>query len=174
MCFHLLCNLLSLYEFLNLMKKILILCAGVALFTACKKDDEAKSRRDYLTAGKWYPVSTYTYTKITDANGQIIDQEDTTEAVEPCVADGYILFNGDGSFNSDEGPTKCDPSASQTSNGRWVLLENDTKLNVNVDNSLQAFRINELNGSSFVIAYDSTYTFLDYSYEMKYEIKLKR
>jgi len=156
------------------MKKLLILCAGIATLAACKKKDDNKSRTEYLTSGKWFISSYYYYDKITDANGTVTDLTDTTEyPTEACEKDNFITFKADGTLTSDEGATKCDTSDDQTSTGTWAFVENESKISITSDGDTYLYKIQSLNGSNFIFGQDSSYTTNGYKYEYKYTITLK-
>ena len=112
------------------MKKIstYLLLAGLGLTTlACSKDKESTpDKASLLTAKKWR-VSAYTTSST--LNGQTTTVDNFALA-QPCDKDDFIQFRTDKSVSFDEGATKCDATAAQTTSGTWDFNSDQTKLNL--------------------------------------------
>lgn len=109
----------------------LLLMTGV-LFTNvhCKKDEETKT--DLLTSGQWR-VTALTLTPGIDLDGDGDLDPDWYSLFEACDKDDYYVFNANGTYESNEGATKCDPDDPQTDSGTWSFVENETKINMDGD-----------------------------------------
>ena len=100
-------------------KIILVAIVGLLMLNSCKKDEETAT--DLLTGGTW---------KLTESRSDT-DGDGTLESdLEPCSADDTINFTTAGTFTTDEGATKCDPSDDQTSSGTWALSSEDKVLTI--------------------------------------------
>jgi hypothetical protein len=85
-----------------------------ALISSCSKDDDPiLSRLELLTQKPWKLKST-TIVGI------------GSSPPESYSADDIYTFNADGTYLFDEGPTKEDPSDSQTTSGTWEFAEDET------------------------------------------------
>jgi len=104
--------------------------ATIILFTAgCSKSGDSPSSgpKAILTSGKWQITGgtvTLSYPGIEPITKSI------KELTPSCMLDNYTIFKADGTGTTDEGATKCDPSAPQVkdNNGQWELQDNNTKL----------------------------------------------
>ncbi|HTN46049.1 MAG TPA: lipocalin family protein [Flavipsychrobacter sp.] len=150
------------------MKKLLILCAGIALFSACKKDEkDNKSASEHLTAAKWMVES-----GSLRMQGPGVDTtENLFEGAEACDMDDVWSYTSDFKYTISEGATKCDPSNPDVSDqGVWTLINNNSKLViVSTDGYADTADINVLNGSTFQISskeVDDDYT---YTYSIKFK-----
>jgi hypothetical protein len=109
------------------MKKItlMFLMAAIAMGTinSCKKDDDnggadVAQLEANLTAGDWIQV---------DHKQDGVSDWDTDW--EDCEKDDIATFFTDGSYQIDEGPTKCDPNDPQVSeSGTWQLTQDGKQL----------------------------------------------
>jgi hypothetical protein len=144
-------------------KLMTALCAGILLFAACKKDKDdsnnttptvTKTKKDYLTDGKWQFTSFSAVARIVDSSMGL----DTTITEsefgnsEPCDKDDFMTFGTNGKVYVDEGATKCDPSDVQVdSTSTWSLNSDFTKLTIqDVGSDPQVFDVTELTSSNFV------------------------
>lgn len=118
-------------------------------FTACKKDSDSndpgnggdnnkpKTLTEMLTTGKWLEIDAR------DPNGSVWDQ------VPDCSKDDYMIFKVDGSYEYDNGPTKCKPTDPQIEKGEgiWQFINNETRINIgNLD-----YQIEELTDSKLTL-----------------------
>lgn len=143
---------------------ILSACALSLLFaTSCKKDNDSNpsngggnsSRKTTLTSGKWKMIaSTTTYS----VAGQTFNV-DLYAMLQSCTTDNLFFFNSDGTATQDEGATKCNASAPQTSAaGNWSLGDNDTKLIGSFSGTNITADILELSNTSMKLRYVTNYT----------------
>lgn len=131
---------------MNLIHRLAAICLCTALFAACKKDDDP-SRREILTSGNW---------RMTAFTLSVAGMQQSTgyDTQDPCIKDNLTLFKTDGTVISDEGATKCDPTAAQTSPvGTWELLENDTKFRLTASTAALPIGL-PVTGSSLALAGD--------------------
>jgi hypothetical protein len=113
---------------------------SVFILTSCKKDD-AKSKTDLLTSGNWKFSANFSKTN----NGAWIDY---TSAYLPCESDNYVAFRTNGSYESNEGASKCNASDPQViESGSWKFINNESKIVTGVDTA----SIDELSGSTLTI-----------------------
>lgn len=104
--------------------KQLILAACLSLifvpFSSCKKSS-GKSRTEILAESSW---------KFDNA-GLDMDRNGTVDSplppgfLQPCDTDNTITFESDGTGMVDEGPSKCNGSAPQTSSFTWSFKDNE-------------------------------------------------
>jgi len=116
-------------------------------FAACKKDSLSKT--DMLTdASGWKMtalttdpafVNPITGTQITDLYAQF----------DACDKDDITTFNSNGTYVSDEGATKCDPSDPQTTSGTWLLSADENTITVDGE----SWTIVELSKSTMKVSY---------------------
>lgn len=155
------------------MKKLLILCVGIATLAACKKNDDKdnKSKTEYLTSGKWYASSgTVTYSAM-----GIDTTVDLFASMDACDKDDFMEFKTNMSYLADEGATKCDPSDPQINEtGTWAFSNNESQLTLmTTDNTTffdtLTFNIKTLNSSTMELTQSETYGGVVYSYNMVYK-----
>jgi hypothetical protein len=108
------------------MKRILLLTLGIVSLDSCKKDNTVTvpSTTDILTAKNWR-VSSYI---IEDSHGSTLTLTNVYATASPCYADNFIKFNADRTIVTDEGATKCDATALQTTTGSWSYDINRNEL----------------------------------------------
>ena len=115
---------------------------AVVFTTSCKKDD--KTPKELLTdVSCWKPVKEETKATATDPW--------TGGAPEACTADDCVTFGTDGSYKTDEGASKCDPTDPQTSAGTFTLSEDGKTLTITEDGLTLPFTVEELTESKLVI-----------------------
>lgn len=120
--------------------------SSVLLLTGCGKDkggSNTKSRATLLTQSGWTRTS-----QIITLNANPPYDDHLTLA--PCLQDDRYVFYTNGSFEINEGPTKCnagDPQVKQT--GTWSLAVNDTQLIFGGS----TFTIDQLTESTLVVTY---------------------
>jgi len=139
------------------MKKTLLFCGAILLFTAaCKKNDDDnnnKTKTENLTTGNWYLRSSTFTMSIMGVDSTYDGMAD----MEACEKDNFYTFLGGGVAKMDEGATKCDASDPQTETGTWALLNNETKLAINGAGVTDTADILELNGSTLKLQATSSF-----------------
>jgi hypothetical protein len=122
---------------------------------ACKKNDQKQpSNTELVSSSSWRYESGGIDA---DKNGTI-DFSFSAGLLPLCVLDNVATFHSDGSGVGDEGPSKCSPTALQTTPFTWNFLSNETILNIN--GSLLSlsgqFRIVSLSSAKFSLSKDTT------------------
>jgi hypothetical protein len=121
-----------------------VLTISVFLLSGCGKDgDDSKSKTTLLTQSDWKRTSLM----ITiNTNPPYDDHQNSA----PCIQDDRFVFRTNGSYEVNEGPTKCntgDPQVKTT--GTWAFTDNESKLTI----SSSSFIIDQLTESTLVITY---------------------
>jgi hypothetical protein len=134
------------------MKKLipLIAVSTALFFTACDKDPEitVQSKTEMLTTGSWKITSL-----MIDVNGDGTYEMDALAGAATCETDNYIIFKTNGTTELNEGPTKCDPSDPQITNGTWAFAASETKINIDGDEHT----IDELTSSTLRVTYPGVF-----------------
>ncbi|MBK8609696.1 MAG: lipocalin family protein [Chitinophagaceae bacterium] len=133
---------------INLRSTILSLfTAGLLMtFSACKKSDDTKSRTEYLIQGNWKEIK---YEQRVGTGAWV----DLTGTPAACEADNYVKFSSNGTYESNEGATKCNPGDPQIiDTGTWSFLTNETQISITSTGSTpDVGDINQLDDNTFVI-----------------------
>jgi hypothetical protein len=136
------------------MKYILPAFLIVVLFSACSKDDDPLTTSEMLASGSWK----------FDEGGVDNDQNGTVDLIisvgllAPCIADNTISFSTNGTGVVDEGASKCDPAASQSTNFTYTLTNNDKQINISGANVLGlggSFEITEVSETRLGLSKDT-------------------
>ena len=107
----------------------LLICTLVVI-GSCKKDkhnDTPKTKTDLLTSGTWK----YTGAIITPAYDYYGDGNAVTDIfsiMKTCEKDDFETYKTNGTWEYNDGPTKCDASDPQAFNLPWSLSTDETKL----------------------------------------------
>ena len=104
----------------------------VAGSVACKKnknesDNTAKTKTELLTAGSWKRtalISNPAYDWYADGTFAT----DILKCNEAFEKDNFDTYKAGGIVETDEGPTKCNPSDPQIWTATWTFADNETKL----------------------------------------------
>lgn len=93
----------------------------VTILVSCKKNSTGKSKTELLTQAEW---------KLTgiDRKFQNNPWESILQVYLPCETDNIRRYKTDGTYETDEGPTKCDATYPQVIFGNWKFIENETKI----------------------------------------------
>jgi len=123
-----------------------VLAISVFLLCGCGKDedkDNSKSKTTLLTQSDWVRTSLM----ITiNTNPPYDDHQNSA----PCQRDNRWVFRTNGSYELNEGPTKCnaaDPQIIQT--GSWLFSDNETKLTI----GSSTFTVDQLTETTMVLTY---------------------
>ncbi|WP_370086566.1 hypothetical protein [Ekhidna sp.] len=60
-----------------------------------------------------------------------------------CVTDNFITYYPNGTYEINEGATKCDPTDPPGIMGVWYMDDSETQLHVEIDNSRQVWTIED-------------------------------
>jgi hypothetical protein len=131
------------------MKNTLLICSALLLLSAsCKKDnDDQKTRKDYLTSGNWFIRGE----SVTVSSMGTDSTYDRFAVLPSCGKDNFVTFKTDFTAAWDEGESKCDPGDPQVSAGTWMFIDNDSKLVLTQQSSLDTVKVLELNASTLKI-----------------------
>jgi len=115
---------------------VILVITGATSILSCNKDDDdnntTKTKTELLTAGTWK----YTACVISpayDYYGDGVMATDLFAIFKPCEKDDFEVYKTDGTWEYNEGPTKCDPSYPQAFSEPWSFTANETKLLVGTD-----------------------------------------
>lgn len=103
---------------------------GATALVSCKKDkkeESPKTKMELITTGSWKRtalVSTPAY----DWNANGVFDTNILNTMFSCEKDNFDTFKSNGIFETDEGPTKCNPSDPQKWTVSWTFADNETKL----------------------------------------------
>ncbi len=96
----------------------LLATAALITFASCKKEETLiaePNNQSFLTSGKWKMVAETT------------EGTDSYQNHEECETDNTFEFGTDGKATFDEGATKCDAYAEQTTTGSWSFSGTEKK-----------------------------------------------
>lgn len=139
------------------MKHFLLFATLLVSFVSCKKENNtaAATRTQLLTSSPWVYESGGVDT---DGNGTI-DLNLSMIGIPPCVTDNKGIFNTNGTGVNDEGPTKCDPTAPQTTPFNWAFTNNESNLTISGNAFLGlsgSFRVRTLTSTQLTISRDTS------------------
>ena len=111
---------------------LLLLITSAIITLSCNKDEDkntntAKTKTELLTAAPWKRtalISTPAY----DWNADGTFATDILTAMWPCEKDNLDIYKTNGTIETNEGATKCNPSDPQSWTTTWVFAVNETKL----------------------------------------------
>ena len=137
--------------------------------SGCKKSNDAStstiSKTQLLTASDW---------GITGAQYKAVTASvwtDNYAGLKACEKDNRVIFKGNGTYESNEGATKCslnDPQILET--GTWTLTQSETVLVVQATNGTPIFNatIETLTSSSLIFSI----TYVDASSGVTYQSRI--
>ncbi len=115
----------------KLLKQISIVAIFALAFSACKKDEDntpkpttQPTKTDILAGSDWV------------MKAMVVDGVDYMQHMEDCEKDNIMQFKATGIYVDDEGSLKCDSKDKQTRKGVWEFIENETKLLVDNEDTL--------------------------------------
>jgi len=111
---------------------LLLVMASATFALSCKKDtgdndNIAKTKTELLTTGSWK----YTSCAIDPAYDYYGDGNPTTNIfsiMKDCEKDDFETYKSNGTWEYNEGLTKCDPSYPQIFSESWSFAAGETKL----------------------------------------------
>jgi hypothetical protein len=144
----------------------------VSLFLAslsCKKDDEP-TKKDLLCGKSWILISE-TVSPAINFNGTLIT--DLFSQLEECTKDDIFIFNTNGTYTFEEGPTKCDVNDPQVwDSGTWVFNSDETILVLSSPTmGTMNSEIIELTSSKLTVSQEMTYDDIKYTIIDTYQKK---
>ena len=86
-----------------------------------------KTNTELLTAGTWKLIAA-TINPAYDYYGDGNAVTDLYAILKPCERDDFEIYKTNGTWEYDEGPTKCDPSYPQVFSEPWSFTANETKV----------------------------------------------
>jgi hypothetical protein len=96
---------------------------------SCKKGNHTqttppqKSKTSLLSQASWKLI------KAEEKSSSATIWNDVTTVITPCKRDDIYFFRADGTWDLNEGPTKCSPSDPQVFlTGTWTFFNNETQI----------------------------------------------
>ena len=102
----------------------------ITVTISCGKDSESeqvKTKTELLTAGTWKLIAA-TINPAYDYYGDGSPTTNIFSILKDCERDDFEVYKTDGTFEYNEGPTKCDPSSPQVFSLPWHFADNETTL----------------------------------------------
>ncbi len=134
--------------------------------TSCKKDNDDVKKAEILTGGNWQmtalttdPAYDWFGTPVTNIYAQL----------PACIKDDLTVFKTNGTVNFDEGVSKCDPNAPQTTSGTWAFSTDEKVLSVTQDGDTESWNIEELKDNTFKAHYEITEDGLTYTFTVTFK-----
>jgi hypothetical protein len=117
--------------------KQIIQIVGLPLLVAitafcCKKNEDngdgaSKPKKEFLTTGSWKYIGAI-ISPAYDYYGDGTPVTNIFDIMKTCEKDDFETYKTNGTWEYNEGPTKCDPSYPQVFTMPWNLAANETKL----------------------------------------------
>lgn len=108
-------------HFMQLFKRMSVVLVLFLFLNSCKKET-VKTKTQLLTQKSWV------FNKIEVKEGTA-NWLDITSFLEPCFLDDQFIYNANGTYEFNEGATKCDNADPQVfESGNWIFTNNETKL----------------------------------------------
>lgn len=143
----------------------------VSLFLAtlsCKKDEEPTKKE--LLCGKNWTLVAETVSPAINLNGTLIT--DLYSQLEDCSKDDIGIFNTNGTYTFEEGPTKCDVNDPQVwDSGTWVFNSDQTILVLTGSDGTLNAKIVELTSSKLATSQEMTIDGIKYTITDTYQKK---
>lgn len=117
----------------------------VFLYTACDYNEPKPESAEIQIAGNDAFGKTYQITKIEVDLGELVPKQ--------CITDNFITYFPNGSYEINEGATKCDPSDSPAIRGTWRLI-NDDFLIISLQDSTQNWTLETIGEDRHIISSD--------------------
>ncbi|MEA3444121.1 MAG: lipocalin family protein [Bacteroidota bacterium] len=139
---------------------IVAIATSLFVFSSCNKDDDEPNKKEMLTANSW-KVTAFTL----DSLGFPI--LDIYQLMDDCNKDDLTIFNEDGTYESNEGPTKCNDADPQViEEGTWTFNSDETQI-ITTSDTTQTMDIVTLNSSKLAISYTEEEEGVVYTYSIE-------
>ena len=109
--------------------RTVVLLVVIGIFFSCKKEeaDPPKTKTELLTARPWKRTA-LTSQPAYDWNGNGTSDTDIMKIMLACEKDNLEYYKTDGTVETNEGATKCDPGDPQTWTSTWEFKDNETRI----------------------------------------------
>jgi hypothetical protein len=151
--------------------RLLLLFACIFItVVSCQKDEDndnsstTKSKTELLTAGTWKYIGA-TINPEYDYYGDGTLTTDIFSIMKDCEKDDFEVYKTNGTWEYNEGPSKCDPSYPQIFSLPWNFADNETRLMLGGDEHL----ILELSANRLKLKYSFEDAGVIYTEEDTYE-----
>ena len=114
----------------NQVTVLLMLVAGATITVSCKKearDNKPKTNTELLTTGSWKRIG-FVSDPAYDWYGDGTYTTNLLSLMYPCELDNFETYYTDGTWELNEGQTKCDESDPQARTLPWAFTDNETKI----------------------------------------------
>ena len=140
------------------MKYTLTILSFCLLFSCKKDEDTPPTKTEMITSSSWKYESGGVDQ---DKNGTVDLSFAATGILQPCMLDNTVTFSTGGNGTTDEGATKCNAGAPQTSSFIWSFANNATELQVTGGflGLGGQFKINTLTTTQLSLAKDTAVSF---------------
>lgn len=136
------------------------------IFSGCSKNADTVTnftKTQLLTNSDW--VQTGSQSKLTTESVWT----DNFSSTPACSKDDRLVFRANGSFEINEGPTKCNSSNPQILlTGTWSFAQNETELVATIGGQNQTLTIETLTTTLLVIKYTDSYSGITREYKETY------
>jgi len=106
------------------------------LVSSCQKDKDndhtTKTKTELLTAGTWKYTGAI-ISPVYDYYGDGVLVTNIFDIMKDCEKDDFEIYKTNGTWEYNEGATKCDPSYPQIFSLPWKFADNETKLILGTD-----------------------------------------
>jgi hypothetical protein len=109
---------------------MLMLVTGATVTVSCKKEareTKQKTKMELLTTGTWKRTD-FVSNPAYDWYGDGTFATNILSIMYPCELDNFETYYTDGTWELNEGPTKCDEFDPQARTLPWAFADNETKL----------------------------------------------
>ena len=137
------------------MKPCLVILACGIVLPSCKKNADSPIKTDQLTKSDWK----YDSGGVSDANGNIIVDFNTTGSIPACSLDNTIHFDANGNGTVYENANVCQ-GASASTPFTWSFSSNETVLNLSagaIAGIGGSFQVKEISDTKLSLLKDTTY-----------------
>jgi hypothetical protein len=144
------------------MKNILLPTLAIMLlpFAGCEKE---KTTTELLTDGRWQ-MKTLTIDPGIIVSGVVITNY--YSQLHEYDKDNILEFKADGTFITDEGPTKQHPDDPQTKQGQWLLSASEDMLTVYLNQDTAIYGLVNLSEAAMTLTYSQRDTATDINYTL--------